>query len=74
MGVEVVGDRQLGGEVSEPQAGEPGAVSLRPRRGGAFVVDLTAQQELRKAVPGAHQIAADVLPTADQVTQLFVLD
>ena len=25
-------------------------------------------------MPGAHQIAADVLPAADQITQLLMLD
>src|ERR1019366_4721082 len=33
-----------------------------------------AQQELPEAMPGAHQIATDILPAADQITQLLMLD
>ena len=53
---------------------QPRAVPLRPRAGGVLVEDAVAQQQLRQSLPGAHQIAADVLPRADQIAQRLLLD
>jgi hypothetical protein len=41
---------------------------------GSFVIDLAAQQELPEMMPGAHQIATDVLSAADQIAQLLMLE
>jgi hypothetical protein len=34
----------------------------------------SAQQELRQAVPGAHQIAAEILDAADQIPERLIGD
>jgi hypothetical protein len=42
-------------------------VPLRPRAGAVLVEDVVAQQQLGQPLPGAHQIAAHVLPRAHEV-------
>ena len=60
--------------IGEPHRGQPRAVLQRPRHRRPLVVDLATQQELPDPVPRAHQIGADVLAAADQITQLLTLD
>jgi hypothetical protein len=45
----------------------------RPAPAGPGEVALATQQERLKPVPGAHQVRAQILAAADQVTQLFLL-
>ena len=73
VGVQVVGQRRLGGMIGEPDRGQPGAVLARPRLARPLPVDLAAQQELPDPMPGAHQVHADVLAAAHQVAQLLTL-
>jgi hypothetical protein len=73
MGVEVVGQCRPGGMTGELDRGQPRAVLACPRLAGAFPVDLAAQQEVPDPVPRADQVHADVLPAADQITQLLPL-
>ena len=47
---------------------------LGPVRLRALKADLVTQQQLREAMPRAHQIPAQILPRAHQVTQRFLLD
>ena len=74
MGVQIVGHRQLRGQVGEPQGGEPRSVPARPRPPRPLVVDLAAQQELPQPVARAHQISANVLTAAHEVAQLLALE
>jgi hypothetical protein len=57
----------------EIDLGQPAAVADRPRAGGVLIDDVVAQQQLREALAGAHQIATHRLPGADDVTQRFLL-
>ena len=74
MAVQVIDERDLRGQVVEGQAAQPVAVTLRPCLAGPVEDQAAAQQELRDAMPGAHQIAAAVLATADRVAELLELE
>ena len=70
----IVLKRPLRRRLREPDAGQPAEMRLRPVGLRAVEADLVAQQQLREPMPRAHQIAAQILPRADQVTQRFRLD
>ena len=71
---EVVGDRQPGRWVGEPQAGEPGAVLERPGLRGPPRRRSRGVNRTPQSVAGAHQIGSDVLPAALPISQLRLLD
>jgi len=73
VGVQIVAQCGPRGVVGEPDRGQPRAVLARPRLAGSLPVDLAAQQELTDPVASAHQIQANVLPTAHQISQLLTL-
>ena len=72
--MQVIGQRRPRGLIGEPDRGQPRAVLQRPRHRRPLVVDLATQQELPDPVARAHQVRADVLAAADQITQLLTLD
>ena len=73
VGVQVVLEGQSRGVIVEAQPGQPAAMLVRPRVRACGEVDLTAQQELPQPLASAHQVGADVLAAAHQVTQPLVL-
>ena len=74
VGVQIVSQRRPRRVIGEPHRCQPRAVLARPRLPGPLPVDLAAQQELPDPMPGAHQIHADVLTAAHEITQLLTLD
>jgi hypothetical protein len=65
--------RHLCAELTEIDARQPRAVADRPGAGGVLVDDVVSQQQLRESLSGAHQIAADRLPGADDIAQRLLL-
>jgi hypothetical protein len=70
---EIVSQRDLRTAVAEIDGGQPAAMVRRPRRGGRVLADVVAQQQLAHPVACAHQIAADVLPRADEIPERLLL-
>jgi hypothetical protein len=58
--------------LGEAQLAQPQIVGIGPGP-SAGVDDAPAQQQLREPVPGTHQVAAGVLPGADQVACGFLV-
>jgi hypothetical protein len=67
-----VEQHRLRDRVDELHAGQP--VTVTPRPVVAVEAQVVAQQQLADAVTRAHQITAQILAGADQITQAFFCD
>ena len=66
---EILQQSDLRATLAQVKARQPRALADRPGAGGVLVDDVVSQPQLRKSLPGAHQIAADRLPGADDIAQ-----
>src|SRR5438128_9735130 len=73
MGMHGVFEDELGGTVAEAQSLEPLAVQDAPGLGVLGSIDLAAKQEFADSVADPGQVDAEVLSTADQVSQLLLV-
>jgi len=73
-GAAIVLQRPLRRRLRELDAGQPPEMGLGPVGLRPLEADLAAQQQLRQPMPGAHQIAAQILTRTDEVAQRLLLD
>jgi hypothetical protein len=71
---DVVVHGDLRAALTEVDRAQPATVSLRPRAAAAIEAHVMSEQQLAQPVPGTHQVAADVLTGADEVTQRLCFD
>jgi hypothetical protein len=69
---DVLSECQLRAGMAQIDPRQPLAVAAPPPAGGVVVADVVAQPQLGEPVPGAHQIATEILPRVDEIAHSFL--